>query len=106
MPDRGRQNVMLMVSLQLAGWPEQRVRVRDISAGGLKVNAPLSPAVGTQLRVELPQLGWIGGAVAWTNDTSFGVRFGHQVDPAAARQRVTGDFSTPRAAAVLLRHVA
>src|SRR4051812_27668394 len=106
MPDRCRHNVLLMVDLQLAGWPEQRVRVRDISAGGLKVMAAVKPAIGTLVRVDLPGLGWIGGAVAWANDSAFGVRFAHAFDAAAARQRVSGDFRVAPAPQVVLRRVA
>ena len=106
MIERGRQNVMLMVSLQLAGWPEQRARVRDISAGGLKVSAPLKPAPATTVRVELPGLGWIAGEVAWSKDSEFGIRFAHEIDPAAARKPVSGDFSAPQTVAATLRHVA
>ena len=97
---------MLMANLRVAGWPEQRVRVRDISAGGPKVTAELKPEAGTPVQVELPGLGWVAGEVAWTNERGFGVRFAHGVDALAARQPVTGDFTVPRVAPVVLRRVA
>jgi len=106
MPDRCRQNLLLMANLQLAGWPEQRVRVRDISAGGLKVALAVRPAPGTLARVELPRLGWVAGDVVWASDTAFGLRFRHPIDPAAARQSVTGDFTVPRPPTPDLRRVA
>lgn len=97
---------MLMANVQMAGWPEQRVRVRDISAGGLKVNVEVKPATGAAVHIELPGLGWVAGTVVWANERAFGVHFAHPVEAVAARQAVTGDFTAPRIAPAVLRRVA
>ena len=99
MLDRGRQNLMLMADLRVAGGEKCRVRVRDISEGGLKVVAPLVPPLGQAIRIELPNLGWLGGAVAWVKESSFGIRLNSAIDPAVVRQPVTGTYVQPRAIA-------
>src|SRR4051812_33471475 len=94
MPDRERQNVMLMVNLR-AGGVEQRVRVADISRGGLKVKARPCARLGERVLIELPGLGWIAATVAWVRIDIFGLQFHSQIDPAAARQPVTGTYVRP-----------
>lgn len=94
---------MLMATVRLAGAADQRLRIRDISAGGLKVTSALKPARGTKVHIELLELGWVTGEIAWATESTFGVRLVHRVDPAAARQRVSGDFTVARPAPRLLR---
>jgi hypothetical protein len=69
--------------------------VRDISEGGLKVVAPVIPSLGEAVRIELPNLGWLGGTVAWTKESSFGIRLNTAIDPAVVRQPVTGSYFLP-----------
>ena len=97
MRERRRQNLMLMANLRVAGGEQRRVRVRDISEGGLKVVAPATPASGTAIRIELPHLGWLGGTVAWVKGGSFGIRLNAAIDPAVVRQPVTGSYVRPDA---------
>lgn len=95
-----------MAGLQAPG-AELRVRVADISQGGAKIRAGVALPEGSRLRVELPNLGWIGGTVAWCTGQHFGVRFDHDIDPAVVRQPVTGSYRAPPIeTGALLRHVA
>lgn len=102
MPDRERQNVMLMASLR-AGVFETRVRVADISKGGVKLRSAACVPPGAEVQIELPGLGWVAAIVAWTRADTFGLRFHTEIDPGAARQAVTGAYITPPPPAQLRR---
>ena len=94
MSDRQRQNVMIMASLR-SGCVEQRVRVADISSGGLKVKAASGARVDDRVMIALPALGWTAATVAWVRGETFGVMFDDPIDPAAARQAITGTYTRP-----------
>ena len=95
MDERQRQNLLLMASLCLRGTETCRVRVRNISRGGVKVSGPVVPASGTLVRIQLPNLGWLSGTVAWTNGEDFGIKLLTAIDPAAVRKPVTGAYVRP-----------
>jgi hypothetical protein len=40
---------------------------------------------GTPVSVEVRNVGWVNGTVAWVADTRFGVAFDTEIDPRAAR---------------------
>ena len=94
LPDRERQNVMLMANLREAGMT-RRVRVTDISPGGAKVRAAACVPVADDVLLELPGLGWIGATIAWAREQTFGVTFHAPIDPTTARQKVTGSYTPP-----------
>ena len=95
MLDRGRQNLMLMATLRVGAKVAGRVRVRDISKGGLKVEASLAPDPGAAIEIELPNLGWLEGTVAWAKGCQFGIRLSTEIDPAAVRQPISGSYVRP-----------
>ena len=107
MSERQRQSIMLMVEIRL-GAERSRVRVKDISAGGLKVAVSVpSPRPGSKIQVELPNIGWKTGIVAWAANGQFGIRFDVPIDPAAVRQQITGNFAARASdAAINLRRIA
>lgn len=93
MRERGRQNLMLMATLRIAGGAACPVRVRDISKGGLKIEAPLGAPNGTPVRIELPNLGWRDGTIAWTQPGKLGIRLNTEIEPNAVRQPVSGTYA-------------
>jgi hypothetical protein len=94
MDERQRQNLLLMASLCVRGTETCPVRVRNISRGGVKVTGPVVPA-GALVRIQLPNLGWLSGTVAWTSEDDFGIRLLTAIDPAAVRKPVTGAYVRP-----------
>lgn len=59
----------------------------------------LKVAPGTAVQVELRNIGWVDGTVAWKQDGRFGVAFAEEIDPKLARAPVGGhpdDLDTPR----------
>ncbi len=61
------------------------VRVRNISAGGMMVDFTIVTAKGTNVKVDVRNLGKITGHVAWSTETRMGIRFDREIDPASAR---------------------
>lgn len=85
---------MLMATLR-AGGVECRVRVTDISKGGVKLKAAALAPAGTDVLIELPSLGWLAATIAWARGETCDLRFHREIDPAAARQAVTGSYARP-----------
>lgn len=81
-----RDSLFVMAGLRLPGRErEHRVKVRNLSAGGLMAEGDLRVAIGTSVEVEVRNLGWVPGVVAWVQDNRFGIAFNDEIDPLAAR---------------------
>ena len=81
-----RNSLFILAEVRLDGQAqEHRVKVRNLSAGGVMVEAQLKVARGERLAVKLRNVGWVDGAVAWVQDNRFGVAFAEEIDPAAVR---------------------
>ena len=65
--------------------PACRVKIRNLSAGGLMAEGDLRVRRGTPVSVEIRKVGWVDGTVAWVQDTRFGIAFDEEIDPRAAR---------------------
>ncbi len=50
--------------------------------------APLQAARGEVVEINLKNLGWITGKVAWVAESRCGIAFDYPVDPRAARQQI------------------
>lgn len=66
------------------------VRVRNLSSGGLMAEAPLQATRGEPVEVNLKNLGWVTGKVAWIAESRCGIAFDYPIDPKAARQQIGG----------------
>lgn len=72
--------------------------ILDLSAGGCRVESPLSltPGVALELRIHVPDLAWPvmveAATVQWVRDQSFGLAFLRMKDP--ERQRLDQLIST------------
>jgi hypothetical protein len=81
-----RDSLFVMAGLRLAGQTrEHRIKVRNLSSGGLMAEGPLRVARGTAVSVEVRNIGWVDGSVAWVQDNRFGIAFDKDIDPMEAR---------------------
>lgn len=93
----GRDSLFLMAEVRLPeSDAEHRIKVRNLSAGGMMAEGPVKVQRGTQVEVNLRNIGWVEGVVAWIQDTRFGIAFHEEVDPKLAREPVGAGVSTPR----------
>ena len=94
-----RDSLFLMADLTLAGQTEAtRVKVRNLSAGGLMSEADVPVERGMRVVVELRNIGKVDGTVAWVQGRRFGVAFEKEIDPKLARSQVStgGESNVPR----------
>lgn len=81
-----RNSLFILAEVRLDGQAEEhRVKIRNLSAGGVMAEAPLKVARGERIAVNLRNVGWVEGTVAWVQDNRFGVAFAEEVDPTAIR---------------------
>jgi hypothetical protein len=69
---------------------EHRIKVRNLSAGGMMGEGPVRVSRGDPIEVNIRNIGWVAGSVAWVQDDRFGVAFGEEIDPKVARAPVPG----------------
>ena len=91
-----RRRVLMRASLRLRGqtakWP---LTVRDISSTGVKAVTDVSLFPGSQIEIELPNIGWIPAVVARAEgENTVGIQFGVVIDPERTQVRVTGSYGT------------
>jgi len=95
-----RDSLFLLAQLRVDGQDAvSRVKVRNLSAGGMMAEGDSKVVRGSLVAVELRNLGWVEGSVAWKQDNRFGIAFVNEIDPTAARAGggVGGtEFETPR----------
>lgn len=96
-----RDSLFLLAKLRVEGEPanEHRVKVRNLSSGGMMAEGAVKVARGARVSIELRNIGWVEGSVAWKADDRFGIAFIEDIDPLLARGNTaggTGDGDTPR----------
>ena len=94
-----RDSLFLMATIRVDGSDaDHKVKVRNLSAGGMMIDCDLQLARGARISVELRNVGRVHGHVAWVQDNRSGVAFDAEIDPKLARASVntSGDLSTPR----------
>lgn len=93
-----RDSLFLTAQVRVAGEDDaHRVKVRNLSDGGMMAEGGVSVLRGAQVSVELRNIGWVEGNVAWVQDDRFGIAFAHEIDPKLARTPLgSGDPSAPR----------
>ena len=93
----GRDSLFVHGDLVIDGIKlEQKVRIRNLSAGGLMAEGAELVQQGKTVWVNLRNLGWIEGVVAWVQGSRCGVAFADEIDPRIARSPVTVGEGTPR----------
>ncbi|MCL6249798.1 PilZ domain-containing protein [Altererythrobacter sp. KTW20L] len=81
-----RDSLFLLAQLSVDGQEAvHRVKVRNLSAGGMMAEGAAQVARGQLVHVELRNIGWVKGSVAWKQDDRFGIAFIDEIDPTRAR---------------------
>ncbi len=89
---KDRDSLFLKAVLRfLSTGAQGEVRVRNLSAGGLMAEAPVRVTRGEKVELELRNIGWVSGHVAWIAEGRIGIAFDHPIDPKEARKPVTGN---------------
>lgn len=81
-----RDTLLLLADVRVQGEEaSQRVKVRNLSAGGMMAEGPLQTIRGTLVAVEIRNIGWVEGTVAWVQGDRSGIAFHDDIDPMIAR---------------------
>ena len=100
-----RDSLFLLAQLRIDGQSEMyRVKVRNLSAGGMMAEGVVRVTRGALVEVELRNLGWVEGTVAWKQDNRFGIAFVDEIDPKAARAPVSGTTASQYSGATGAQH--
>ncbi len=93
----GRDSLFVMADLRIDGLEgEQRIRVRNLSAGGLMGEGAQRIQRGQMVSINLRNLGWTEGAIAWVQDSRCGIAFREEIDPRLVRAPIDEGDRTPR----------
>lgn len=86
-----RDSLFLLANVRVENGLEQhRVRVRNLSDGGMMGEGTMRVSRGNRVQVELRNIGTIPGSVAWVQDQRFGISFDEEVDSQRARKPTAG----------------
>ena len=95
-----RDSLLLMAEVRVDGSQDShRVKVRNLSAGGMMAEGAARVARGSLVTVELRNVGSVQGSVAWTQEDRFGIAFAKEIDPKVVRDpvgRQAPDLRSPR----------
>lgn len=92
-----RDSLFLMADLRIDGLEdEHRIKVRNLSAGGMMGEGTVRVQRGTAVEVNIRNIGWVEGSVAWVQENRFGVAFCDEIDPKLAREPVGRGEHSPR----------
>ena len=87
----GRDSLFLLAQVRVDGQETaSRVKVRNLSSGGMMAEGDMEVMRGASVKVELRNLGWVAGTVAWCQGNRFGIAFVDEIDPKLARAPVAG----------------
>ncbi len=101
-----RDSLFLLADIRIEQGTElHRVRVRNLSDGGMMGEGQLRVQRGHRVSVELRNIGSVGGSVAWVQDNRFGVAFDEEIDSQKARRPLqTAEHETAIVAAPSRAH--
>ena len=92
-----RDSLFLLADVRLDGVDgDHRAKVRNLSAGGMMGEGAVYVRRGTALKVQIRNIGWVEGTVAWVQSNRFGVAFADEIDPKLARAPLIEGDHTPR----------
>ena len=92
-----RDSLFLLADLRLEGEAEaHKVKVRNLSAGGMMAEGAVRAVRGMIASVNIRNIGWVEGEIAWVQGDRCGIAFGEDIDPMIARAPVVAGESTPR----------
>lgn len=101
-----RDSLFLLANVRVEQQGEQhRVRVRNLSDGGMMGEGTIQISRGNRVEVELRNIGLVMGTVAWVQDQRFGVAFDAEVNSQAARApTANGEQEMPLATQISRAH--
>jgi hypothetical protein len=105
-PERPRRHsVMLSATIEQFGAPgvSTKHRVRDLSAGGVRIDGAGDFRPGATVLVTVGALESVGATVVWVKDGWAGLKFAELVDPEQARAKAA--IAPPRAGAPVRKSV-
>lgn len=92
-----RDSLFVLADLRIDGLEgEHRIRVRNLSAGGMMAEGNLMVQRGQVAWVNVRNIGWTEGSVAWVQDSRFGIAFREEIDPLVVRAPIEVGPGTPR----------
>lgn len=85
-----RDSLFLFADFAFEGNSDRwRVKVRNLSAGGMMAEAGgIAAARGDRVVVTLRNIGDVAGTIAWSEGSRFGIAFEEEIDPKLAREPV------------------
>lgn len=87
-----RDSLFLLAQVRLAGMSSEfRVKVRNLSAGGMMAEGDVPVVPGSRVKILLRNIGWIDGGVAWVQDNRFGIAFDNEINPKLVRASAESD---------------
>lgn len=86
-----RDSMFLMAAVRRTGGTDVQVKVRNLSAGGMMAESPVSFSRGDVIEADLRGVGLVTGKIAWTAGGRIGIQFDAPVDPRLARKPVSGN---------------
>jgi hypothetical protein len=91
-----RDSLFLLSDMHLGEQRETlRIKVRNLSPGGLMAECPVHAVSGERVTIDLRNIGVVTGWVAWVIENRFGVVFDHEIDPKAVRQPLSSASDVP-----------
>lgn len=94
---RARDSLFLLAEVTFEGSDEtHKVKVRNLSPGGMMVESDLDVTQGQKLVAVLRNIGPVRGQIAWARSTRFGVAFDREINPKLARKQTGGGAEVPR----------
>ncbi|WP_375290866.1 PilZ domain-containing protein [Qipengyuania sp.] len=95
--NNSRDSLLLVADIHADELEEpRRVKVRNLSSGGMMADAGFTMRPGTAVGIALRNVGIVPGTVAWCRGTRFGIEFAHEIDPRAVRSPVgVGEKEAP-----------
>jgi hypothetical protein len=95
-----RDSLFLLAQVRVDGQDAvYRVKVRNLSPGGMMAEGEAKVMRGSLLMVELRNIGWVEGSVAWKQGDRFGIAFVDEIDPTVVRGPSVSqapEFDAPR----------
>jgi hypothetical protein len=93
-----RDSLFLLADIRIEQNAEaHRVRVRNLSDGGMMAEGNLNVRRGHRLAIDLRNIGRIEGSVAWVQDNRFGIAFDEEIDSQKARRPLQSGEQAPTA---------
>lgn len=92
-----RDSLFVMADMRLDGvGGEFRIKVRNLSSGGMMGEGEVRVQRGALVLIDVRNIGWVEGSIAWVQGNRFGVAFREEIDPKVVRAPVAANEMTPR----------